>query len=736
MRLKKTLLLLCFGALFLLQGAENLLPEWEAVPLPETKPALQNWRFSDWGERGTAGKKVFRRNRVTVEEKRLTVRLENGPGDRHANMLQRTVTLPGKHGGHFRFQARLRGAGVRPALVLLRTMPLSGPGRAVHTEFVTAAAEEKVALADFSVPPECTALSLSIALCGRGGLAVSGVRLEELPPSDPPDLRIFPVTSPDEPVQIPEKSPVELRFTAPSGVIFPQDASVRVTLPWGIRMAGSSWGSALTDVRTRVKKEVSYRISLPKRPAPLRELTLLLGTDLRASERELTGSVAFEQEGKVRRPCLFRIKVVKDSPAVAPRNFIIAIPGTALSAPDIQFELEQSFLNRGANVFTAAYLPIPPDRLKNARIRRFLPFHLNPVKGEGGCNFAKIRSGAFWSEHFLPALKRNLLRTGSDASALICDSRLGQTRAIDCLCVLCRAELAEFAPKIPLKNAMNDSNGLLLMRFGSEVRRFREARTAALRSGARNRLPAGGGGFRRKPALLFTFSTLGSFRADALKGVTEILADFGRKIHLPDGAIYSPAVNFLFAEHVFRTCRKAFPKGRIYLQSIVPAHLITPEQFAFELLCAPVCGFAGVFRTLSPGLPYSYYAALGRSAGVIREHERFFVQPPLAKHAWRVECSAPDWTIPPVAGENSYPLPFPEKFRPVQLRVWRQGGETLVGVGNFTSDVQIARLFCDKAPLLWRGKIDDVNVDKAALAKGMELTLAPYSWRFFRLTGL
>ena len=734
--MKRTLLLLCFCALSLLRGAENLLPEWDAAPPSDTKPALRNWRFSDWGERATAGKKVFRRNRVTVEENRLTVRLENGPGDRHANMLQRTVTLPGKHGGHFSFQLRLRAAGVRPALVQLRAMPLSGPGRAVHTEFVTATAEAKIVGFNFPVPPECTALSLSITLCGRGDLAVSGVCLEELTPSRLFAPLISPVNPSNEPVQIPEKSPVELRFTDLLGISFPKDASVRVTLPWGIRMAGSSWGSTLTDVRTQVKKEVSYRISLPKRPAPSRELTLLLGTDLRASEKELTGSVAFEQEGKVGRPYLFRIKVVKDSPAVAPRNFIIAIPGPALSAPDIQFELEQSFLNRGANVFTAANLPIPPDRLKNARIRRFLPFHLNPVKGEGGCSYAKIRSGAFWSEHFLPALKKSLLRTGSDASALICDSRLGQSRAIDCLCVLCRAELAEFAPKIPRKNAMNDSNGLLLMRFGTEVRRFREARTAALRTEARNRLPAGGGGFRRKPALLFTFSTLGSFRADALKGVTEILADFGRKIHLPDGAIYSPAVNFLFAEHVFRTCRKAFPKGRIYLQSIVPAHLITPEQFAFEFLCAPVCGFAGVFRTLSPGLPYSYYAALGRSAGVIREHERFFVQPPLAKHAWRVECSAPDWTIPPVAGENSYPLPFPEKFRPVQLRVWRQGGETLVGVGNFTSDVQIARLFCDKAPLLWRGKIDDVNVDKAALAKGMELTLAPYSWRFFRLTGL
>jgi hypothetical protein len=215
-----------------------------------------------------------------------------------------------------------------------------------------------------------------------------------------------------------------------------------------------------------------------------------------------------------------------------------------------------------------------------------------------------------------------------------------------------------------------------------------------------------------------------------------MVADCSRRIRLPDGAFYSPTVNFLFAEHVFRTCRKAFPKGRIYLQSALPVRFITPEQFAFEILCAPVCGYAGVFLALPPGLPYGFYAALGRSAGVIREYEKFFAGPPAAKHAWRVECAAPDLTIPPVAGENNYLLPFPEKFRVVQLRVWRQGGETLVGVGNFSSDPQIARLFCDKASLLWRGKIDDVNVDKAALAKGVELTLSPYSWRFFRLTGL
>ena len=734
--MKGTLLLLCSGALFFLRGAENLLPEWEATPAPKTKPALRNWRFSDWGERVTSDRKVFRRNRVTFEEERLTVVLESGPGNRHANVLQRTVPLPGKKGGHFRFQVRLRGAGSRPALVQLRTAPVPGSGRSVRTEFVTVSSEEKVALADFAVPPESTALSLSIALCGSGSLAVSGARLEEMPAPDPPELRISPVTLPGEPVRIPEKSPVELRFTAPPGSGFPPGTSVRVTLPWGIRMAGSSWGSALTDVRTQVKKEVSYRFAFSKRGVLSRELTLLLGTDLRASERELTGSVVLEREGWEKRPSHFRIKVVRDAPAVAPRNFLIAIPGPALSAPDIQFELEQSFLNRGANVFTAANLPIPPDRLRNARIRRFLPFHLNPVKGEGGCGYAKIRNGAFWSEHFLPALKKSLLRTGADASALICDSRLGQARAIDCLCVLCRAELAEFAPKIPRKNAMNDSNGLLLMRFGSEVRRFREARTAALRTGARRRLPAGSGGFLRKPSLFFTFWNLGSFRADALKDVTDAVADCGRRIRLPDGLSWAPAVDFLFAEQVFRTCRKALPKGRIYLQKSLVVHSITPEQFAFELLCAPVCGFAGVFWTFPAGLPYDFYAALGRSAGVIREHEKFFARPPLAKHAWRIECSAPDLTIPPVAGENNYPLPFPEKFRVVQLRVWRQGGETLVGIGNFTDLPQTVRLFCGNAPLLWRGKIDGVNVDKAALAKGVGSTLAPYSWRFFRLTGL
>lgn len=735
MQLKLHLLILSAVLPFLSAGSENLLPEWEQCVPVKGKYQLNKWRIYDWGSKYSADKTPAKRSStVAAADSKLTVTLENSPGRESVNMLSRTVKLPAEGRHMYRFSMLLRSGTAHTPLVNIRISSYSG--KYFRKEcYATAGTEAKRESIEFTTFPGVRNLHLSISLCGGGKVTVSGCRLEKLPLPPESELRLKPA---GDVVILPKKNPAEILFTLPAGRSIPVPGRVMVTLPWGIRLINVSAGEFST-VSLRPKEDVTYAIKFKKNLKPdfYRSLILLLASDLAVGTEDLTGSIRIEHEGVPAAAEVFPIKIMKDIEAVPPRRFIIGLPGNLrLSPNDATAESESLRLHSGANVFTAYYTGMPAAGMRSARISHWPFFYLSPVRQDGHCNYSRIRQETFWNSHFIPALKTRILRYNRAPEFLLCDYRLGQGRAIDCICSLCRAELADFVPSLPRRRVMNYSNGMLLSRFRSELNKFRKARLDALREAALEHLPVGSGGFSRRPRFMPLFPLFTAFDKDTLDNLSHAVIDFGRGLQLPDGEKYNAAVNSCFLRKLRESCRKSSRSCRIFLRMNPDLQSITPEILQFEIINTMINGYSGVILDMPICSGYYFHAAVAAAAGVLRDYEKFLLRSASAKHSWRLEAPEQFVKLPPVPDIRNYLLALPERFPVLQLKVWKNGNETLVGIGNFSGKAVQTALACSQVSPVWRGDVDGTAWDARGLKKGIPVDIPGYSWRFFHFRGM
>ena len=137
------------------------------------------------------------------------------------------------------------------------------------------------------------------------------------------------------------------------------------------------------------------------------------------------------------------------------------------------------------------------------------------------------------------------------------------------------------------------------------------------------------------------------------------------------------------------------------------------------------------------GVSYHYRSAIAEISFLLREYENFFRRGTVSAKTWQLTTDFPALEIPPVPGAGSYPLPLPEKFPALKLLIWKAGGNTLAGVGNFASVPVSGNLRYSAADKKWSGSVNGQTVSGSVLKeKGIPLTFPAHSWSFFEFRGL
>jgi hypothetical protein len=723
MQIKHFFLFVIFAGAALCAGTPgNLLPEWESAA--PGKSLLPQWRFAEWGSRSSGKKPLLRKHHIFEKEGKVCVTLEN-PAEGHSqNMLYRSLPLQEKEKKVFRF--RIKGVNASQGKALLH-LKLTAPGTPVlsREKFFTVTEVPAFYTIEMELPENRKTLSLQLSLSSPGKVTLSEALLTaHAPEAAAPARSVLPGGT----FLLPERTPVLLPVWLPPRTTSAPAPRLRLTLPWGVRLVNSSAGS-LQTVNVKVKEHTEHLLKLPARRIPL--LYLLLATDLMASEMLHTGVLQWENEKEKSEKFFLRFQAVKDFPVVPPRSFRIILDGTDKVVPrELRADWDTALLRSGANVLNAPHLSIPYRTLRNARIDHFASLPLTLYKTRALCAYDALRNESFWESHFIPSVRRQLLRQGSSRiSALICDSYLGQRRSIECLCALCRAELADFAPRLPRRAVMNYSRGLLISRYPKEVQNFRHSRLTALFEGARLHLPTGKNGFYRPPALIpsYTFFQALSLKAPVLK-MPSAEIQFGTGATLPDGEIYNGAVELLCYEYARRQMAKLFPRCRLTAQLIVSPSRMTPEAVKFAILNCFFSHFQGIRLILTPEAGLTYRKAIAESAALLREYEEFFRKRKVTDHRWKVTASPETIQLPPVPGPGNHPLPLPSRTSSFRFQVWRSGNTTLIGITNLTARPLVCRLSGGTGKA---AAVDGIKYSGTELlSKGVEVTVPEYSWKF------
>ena len=724
MQIRNICLLLFFtGVMLGASSPENLFPEWQTSA--GNKNLLPQWRFTEWGSRFSGKKPLKRTHTLSEKQGMVQVTLENPAEGRSVNMLHRTFVLNGKEQKIFRFS--IKGVSASPEKALLH-LKLTAPGTPVlvKEKFFTVTEVPALYTIELKIPSTRKALAVQLSFCSPGKVTLSEGSLT----AHPPEETLFSqIRLPEGTFLLPERTPVLLPLRLPAASASESPLRLHLTLPWGVRFVNSSAGTTLQAVNVKVRQHTEYLLRLPKRtPVPF---YLLLASDLAASDTLHSGVIRWENDKEKSEKHFFRLQTVKDLPVLPPRTFKIILDGTEKADPrELRADWDTALLRSGANVLNAEYLSIPPRTLRNARISQFAALHFPQAKAANACAYEPLRNESFWEKYFLPTLRRHLLRRGtSQVSALLCDSFLGQRRSIECLCALCRAELADFAPRLPRRGVMNYSRGLLVARYAKEVQKFRLARLTALYEGARLQLPTGKNGFQRTPKIIpsYTFFQALQLTAPVLK-TPEAVIQFGTGIPLPDGEVYNGAVNFLCYEYCRSHMMKLLPKCRLTAQLTVTPERMTPENVKFEMLNCFFAGFQGLRLIMAPEACFRYRKAVAETASFLREYENLFRSGKVTAHKWKLTSTPEHLDLPPVPGPGYSPLPTGSRTAPFRLKVWRSGDTTLIGIANLTSRSLPCRL--SGGP----GKPVTVNGTKyngtVPLSRGIEITVPEYSWKF------
>ena len=736
MQIKIFTLFFCILALSLKgETPVSLLPEWQKNFTGAEKVRLSHWRFSDWGRKALPGKTSGRHASVTAVNGKLQVTLENPNDVSSVNLLFRSLSLKNPTGTLYCFKAVMVSASSSKGLVRMR-MISTGARSVVQQRYFTVTgtpAEKELFL---RIPGGNRSVQLSLSLLGPGKVTFSDVQLTEEPPS-----AAVPLTAQiPAAVTLPEKTPVEFSVGVPSGVTLKKNHLLTVTLPWGVRLISHSPNVAIKDVAVKVREKNVTTLQVVSPRLMSTRILLLLGSDLPVSDRELTGSVTLGEKEQPGEPVYFRITTVKDTEAVPPRYFRIALSAADRVMPhENPYAVDSALLRSGANMLFMPRTTLQYRQLRTARISHCSTLHLVPVRPQKHCYYESLRNETFWEQHFVPSLKKQILRLGArNLDAIVCDSFLGQKRAILCCCTLCRTEFADFAPKLPQRDIMNLSQGILNVRYARELRRFRQARLTALWAGARLHLPVDSRGFARRPALIPLYPL-----SQVLSGVYEVkssaaVIDLRPGLTLPDDEKYNFAVNFQAAAALYKKFRKNIsPRTALILRFTPSVKHISAEELKFESFNFFFNGFSGVWIDLPSGSDYAYRAAIAKCALILRENEQFFRRSPLVKHNWRLKNSVSPLELPPAVSPGGSLLDLPRSIAPLKLLVWKWGNTTLTAVGNFSSEALSTALLHPAAPLKWQGVVNGQQLKGSDLrTRGLQVTVPPRSWLFLKFKGI
>ncbi|MBE6384314.1 MAG: hypothetical protein E7048_01470 [Lentisphaerae bacterium] len=730
-------------AIFLFPGivfgnSFNLLPEWENTVVKKESSYLSQWRFADWGVRNDPLRSILRQHKAEIKDGKLFVTLESTVSPRSANMLLRTLSLKNDRERLYRFSIKARNAQAGKALLRLK-LSASKPHSASREFCFTADSREQTFSAELQVPPQSKTLSVQICLSGPGKLILSQACLTV---SDPPENKtVLQLKVPSETFFLPERSPVLFPVKLPANRPQTADAFITVTLPWGVRLINTSPQLTGENIHLKRGEYTEIKLKLPaKRSLPGNCAYLLLGSDLSAGAAVSTGSVRYEDPRGKSEKFFFRIQTVKDHSVLPPRFFKIILDGyERLPSLEAGNDAANALLRSGANILQAPHLPLLRRTLKNARIGHWSYFYIPQAPAQQHCYYAMLRNESFWEKHFIPALHRQILRRQSSAiEALICDNFLGQKRSIECVCSLCRAEFADFAPKLPRQAVMNYSSGLLNSRFSKELRNFRHARLLALFEAARIHLPVNSSSFVRTPRLIPCYPS-GQVLSQNISFLpsTETIIDFRNGPELPDGVHYNGAVNLVIYEKIRRQMNRTLPRRKIMAKYTPLPARIGADELKFEILNILFSGFSGVWIPLPPGTSCRYNEAIAETAALIREYENFFRRSQKQKIKWNLTHGNVPLELPPLPDAGLFRMETPDRIPGMQLRSWKYGSKTLVGIGNFTPQPRICTLSASTLPADYQVEIDQKKYSgKDLSATGVELTVPPYSWKFLEFPGL
>ena len=737
MQIKAVTLFFCLTALLLKgEAPASLLPEWQrSVPASEKKVSLPNWRIINWGRKLPKKKHSGRYNFITAVNGRLHATLEN-PDDLNAvNMLYRSLVLKDSGKMLYRLKAVMVNNTPQKALVRLR-MTGTGARNSVQQRFFTVSGTPSEKELLLTVPAGSRGLQITLALLGPGKVTFSELQLtRELPPSAAEQTAQLPSV-----FTLPEKNPVELEILLPKEFKLLPDNSVNVTLPWGVRLISHSHNVTIKDVALKVRRMSVTTLKKGSSYSDSSRILLLLGSDLAASDKVLSGSVSLSKKDQSGEEVYFRIRTVKDSEAVPPRHFKIALSSFDRMSPhENSYAVDSAMLRSGANILFTPRTTLQPRQLRTAKMSQRHQLHLTSVRAQKHCYYGALRDETFWGKHFIPALRRQILQYGTrNINTIVCDSFLGQQRAIFCCCTLCRTEFADFAPHLPQRDIMYLSQGILNARYAKDLRKFRQARLRALWAGARLHIPVDSRSFTRRPALIPLYSRDQVWTTPFEVHSQEAVLELQPGVILPDDKKYDPAINFLAASALYKKFRKTLSQRTALTARITPlVKHISPEELKFDLFNLFFCGFSGVWIDLPPGTDYAFRAAIARCSSAIRENESFFRRKALAKHNWILKSSAPVLEIPPVVSSGGTLLELPRSCAPLKLLVWEWGGTTLIAIGNFSSGALTSTLLCPAAPSRWQGMVNGKLIKGSDLrTKGTEVTVPPRSWIFLKFKGI
>ena len=729
------ILFLLFIPGFLSGEGGNLLQEWERPVLQKGTRLLPQWRFAQWGKGKNSPQMLLRSHKIQLKEGKLSVILESKLHASSANVLLRTYSFKETDKRLFRFTVKAVNTMAGKALLRVR-LAASGSRYAVKEKLFSVSSDEKLYSAALKVPEKSRSVTIQICLSGPGRVILSAAHLSAEEPLQ--ELSTLRCILPEGTFLIPERSPVLFPVKLPVRRPLPADGFVSVTLPWGIRLINSSFPATGEGVKIVPGKSTVTRLKFPaKRNSADGWLYLLLGTDLPVSGETRTGSITYEDPHGKSEHHFFHLKIVKDLSVLPPRSFRIMLNGSE-KVPSLESveDTENALLRSGANILNAPYLTISCRTLRNARIKQYCEFHLPPAPVKQHCSYAMIRNESFWEKHFAPHLRRKIPRMQtSPIQAILCDSYLGQRRGIECLCALCRAELADFAPKLPPQAVINYSKELLNSRFSKELQKFRTARLTALCEGARYHLPTGKTAFARAPQLIpcYTASQI-LWQNISLFSSSEAIVDFYKGADLPEDSIYHGAANFILYEAVRKKARVTLPRKKVFAKIVPSPRHIPPERVQFEMLNILFCGYSGVWCALPPGAGWNYSRSIAETADLIREYENFFNRGITPESPWHLSQGNFTIELPPMPSGGLYRQETPSGIPGLQLRVWQKGKETLIGVGNFSESPRNCTLSNKELPRDKYVKVGQNKFSGKELAeKGIELTIPPCSWKFLKL---
>lgn len=686
--------------------------------LPPGSDPLANWRFADWGERATSRNGIERKHTVQQQPGLLQVTLENIRSERSLNMMYRTIPL--EPGERRQVSLRFKAASHLPGKALLRVQ-LNIPKLSNREYFFSIGKENELSKVETVIPKEAAALTVQFALAGAGKISLSEIEVEFTPKP-----HSFALEVPREPFSLPPRRPMVFPVRLPEE-LGRESFILHLTLPWGVRFINASPYSGVRQVQVKVREKSEFQLYFPKGAVPGNTVYLLLDSDLEPDEKLLSGSCFLESKGKKTAPAAFLLRTVKNLRAAPPRNLRIMWEGTErVSSLESSYDVDGALFRSGANVLVAPFLRIPAQTLKTARIQHYASLAMSPGRNVNRCYYQSLRDESFWDQHFLPVLRRTLLRNGGNkASALLCEPTLGQRRALECLCVLCRAELADFDSALPRRDVMTLSNGLLQARYRKALARFRFARLTALRESALIHLPKGEKGFNRSVRMVCVYpwrqilSTVAPFQE-----FPELIVDFQSGTPVQGSEECRSGVNYLLAQAVFQHARKLSPKSRLTAKFLLSAKNMAPEEMQFAIFNAFFAGFSGVWPVVEPGASYEWQESLGECAAFIREHENFFRRGKLREVPFKLIEGSFELPLPPVPGPGGYPLTLPRSMAGLQLKAWQYEDTLLLGVGNFSAEPR-------KCVLRYTGK-EPIKKGTVSAAGNAELTVPPQSWKFLK----